>query len=365
MLRGHRLRHNPLRAPALLLVVLAPFIGELLLGSTPLHLAIAYPALLPLQVALYGSGALLVRELTRRAGRGWPTLLLLALGYGLVEEGLGDMSLFDASYDARHLLGIASWLGVGWFWWLHVLTMHAVWSIGAAVALSETLVPERADEAWLSRAGLLACGAVFVLAAAATHAVAGRGYVLGAGQLTLVVLLIGAAACAAFAFPDRSQGVAERGHACADRGQPCTHRGRAWADRGQAWAGGSAAAGERPPPSPLSAGGFAFAASSAFMLVHPRFSGEQLPGGALVAADLALYALVIGAIWGWSRRRGWSRRHLRALAGGAVLTYAWYGFVLTSGNALDLVAQAIFAGLLAGVLALGTRLDRPTVGLVV
>src|SRR5262249_53309572 len=60
------------------------------------------------------------------------------------------------------------------------------------------------------------------------------------------------------------------------------------------------------PPAPLRVALFAFAASSAFMLVHPRFVGERVPGGALVAADLTLYALVIAAIWSWSRRRGWS-----------------------------------------------------------
>jgi hypothetical protein len=130
--------------PALILLLVAPFVGELLLGSSPWHLLRAYPALLPLHVALYGSGAVLIRELTRRTARGWPSLLLLALAYGLVEEGLGDLSLWNPDYQGLRLLDLASFAGIGWFHWLHVLTMHVVWSMATSIALVEGLFPERA-----------------------------------------------------------------------------------------------------------------------------------------------------------------------------------------------------------------------------
>ena len=61
--------------PALVLIFLAPFVGELLLGNTPLRLLPSYFLLIP----MYGFGALFIRELSRRTGRGWPTILILGV----------------------------------------------------------------------------------------------------------------------------------------------------------------------------------------------------------------------------------------------------------------------------------------------
>jgi hypothetical protein len=62
------------------------------------HLAglpITFLFALVLLAPLYGGGALLIRELARGAGRGWPTILLLALAYALLEEGITTMSLLN------------------------------------------------------------------------------------------------------------------------------------------------------------------------------------------------------------------------------------------------------------------------------
>ncbi|RAQ94215.1 hypothetical protein [Thermogemmatispora tikiterensis] len=50
--------------PVLTLVVMAPVIAELLWGSTPISRA----ASLISQVPMYGAGALLIRDVVRRAG---------------------------------------------------------------------------------------------------------------------------------------------------------------------------------------------------------------------------------------------------------------------------------------------------------
>src|SRR5699024_5271321 len=77
----------PMRFAAVLtLVLLAPFTGELLLGTLPAGPAGWAVMLIPL-ILLYGGGALLIREVARRLGRGYPTMLLLAIAYGLIEEG--------------------------------------------------------------------------------------------------------------------------------------------------------------------------------------------------------------------------------------------------------------------------------------
>jgi hypothetical protein len=307
-------------APALALVSLAPFVGEVLLGNTPLRLIFVYFVTL----LMYGCGALLIRELSRRSGRGWPTILILGVAYGVVEEGLGDMSLFNPDFYGEHLLSYGNWLGIGWPWWLYVLTLHAVWSIGVSIALAEALFTGRGTAPWLGRTGLVVCVVVFALGLAFVHFAAGDGYQLTTGQLVLSLVLVAALAAVAFLLPGRR--------------------------------GPRAAADPRPAPSPWVAGAAAFALTGAFMaLTRPLSDALHLPAGVLVAGYLVLYALAIGAVLRWSRQPGWGPEHRFALAAGALLTYVWYGFVQVPHDALDLVGQAVFALLAAVILALAGR----------
>ncbi len=76
--------------PAFSLLVLAPLISEYLLGSLSFGQLWLFPIMLP----MYGGGALLIRELARSFGRGWPTIFALGLAFAVVEEGLATQSLF-------------------------------------------------------------------------------------------------------------------------------------------------------------------------------------------------------------------------------------------------------------------------------
>jgi hypothetical protein len=99
------------RLPALVLVFMAPLVAELLAGTTPLGQPLVLAFLLPIYLPLYGAGALLMRELVRRSGRGWASMLLLGAAYGFIEEGFASQSLFNptlyhaADWGAR-ILGI-------------------------------------------------------------------------------------------------------------------------------------------------------------------------------------------------------------------------------------------------------------------
>jgi hypothetical protein len=73
-------------APVLLLLVIAPLVAEFLLGDVALA---SLPALV-LFIPLYGGGAVLIREVVRHRGGGWPAIVVLAAAYGVVE---GDWQL--------------------------------------------------------------------------------------------------------------------------------------------------------------------------------------------------------------------------------------------------------------------------------
>src|SRR4051794_39834093 len=127
-------------APALALFFLSPLIAEYLLGDFTVAGLVALVVLGP----MYGGAAILIREIVRRTGRGWPTIVTLALAYGVLEEGIVTQSLFNPNYAGHHLLadGFLPWA-------VFVLALHAVWSISIPIALVEGLVPDRRVTPWL------------------------------------------------------------------------------------------------------------------------------------------------------------------------------------------------------------------------
>lgn len=141
--------------PALVLYFLAPVVGELLSGSAP-PIEFFSPFGLLLLPALYGSGAILARELALRWDKRWPTILVLGLAYGIIEEGLMVKSFFDPAWPDLGLLGVyGRWGGVNWVWSLFLTIYHAVYSIATPIFLVELLYPEHRDDRWVGRRGMI------------------------------------------------------------------------------------------------------------------------------------------------------------------------------------------------------------------
>src|SRR5258706_15429886 len=142
--------------PALLtLYFLAPAVGELLSGSAP-PLRFISPFSLLFEAGLYGSGAILVRELARRRGLGWGSIVLLGAAYGILEEGLVVTSWFNPYWpDLGVLVHYGRLFDVSWVWAFGLTTYHAVVSITIPIVLTETLFPHLAARPWLRRRGLI------------------------------------------------------------------------------------------------------------------------------------------------------------------------------------------------------------------
>lgn len=141
--------------PALVLLFLAPAIGELLSGSAP-PVEFFNPLVLTILGALYGSGAILIREFTLRWNKRWPTIFTLGLAYGILEEGIMVKSFFDPAWPDLGALGVYGRLwGVNWVWSLFLTIYHAVVSIAIPILLVELLYSERRDERWIGRRGVI------------------------------------------------------------------------------------------------------------------------------------------------------------------------------------------------------------------
>ncbi len=155
---------------AVTLFFVAPLVAEFLLGDFPA----TWLPLLIILAPMYGGGAILIRELTRRTGRGWPSILLLGVAYAIIEEAFTTQSLFNPHYLGMHLLAHA-WipsLGISAWWTLFMLNVHPFWSIGVSIALTEglfpsrdSLNPSRIPAPWLGNVGVSVAAILFVAGA--------------------------------------------------------------------------------------------------------------------------------------------------------------------------------------------------------
>ncbi|MDR7275633.1 hypothetical protein [Catenuloplanes atrovinosus] len=324
--------------PALLLFLLAPVIGEYLLGNLPLGSADALAVYLPL-VFLYGAGAVIIRECTVRAGRGWPTLLLLALAYGVVEEGIITQSLFNPAYVGLELnaYGVIPGTQTGAPWALYVLTLHSVWSIVVPIVLVEVLFPGRRRQPWLPWPMLIPAGIVYLLGAAlfGFGTYVQEDFLAGPGRLAVAAGIAVTLVLAAFLLPRRRT-----------PNDATTRPGTPWRA--------------------TVLGGIAFAAGSAFFLLFILGVSERmLPPYVHVAATLAViigFAVVVRIN---TARPGWSDAHLFALAAGGVLTYCWGGVVVQSsqydyGPLTATVQFTLIAAAVTLLVHIGRRTRKPS-----
>ncbi|MBI4943326.1 MAG: hypothetical protein HY830_21475 [Actinobacteria bacterium] len=149
--------------PALTLLLLAPFVGEVISTSTSLF-ALPLPQIGGFAVVLYGGGALLVREVVRRLGLGVTGLLLLGAAYGVFEEALVVRSWFAPEFS-----GTAADAAYSRVWGtnvdnaVHLTLFHSVVSIWTSITLVELLFPDRRATPWAGRRGLAAAAAGLVV----------------------------------------------------------------------------------------------------------------------------------------------------------------------------------------------------------
>ncbi|WP_048585691.1 hypothetical protein [Streptomyces viridochromogenes] len=156
------------------LLVLSPISAEYLIGygestGRPLELLAGLLILAP----LYGTVAVLIREFTRRTGRGWPTILLLSAAFGVIQAGLIDQSLFDNEVDAdgpdwatQALVTLIPGLGVDAANLLNYVGGHVIWSFTAPIAVVESCAPRIANRPWLGPVGVGVMVLLWALSAA-------------------------------------------------------------------------------------------------------------------------------------------------------------------------------------------------------
>ncbi|RPI92713.1 MAG: hypothetical protein EHM40_12210 [Chloroflexi bacterium] len=310
--------------PALGLFFLAPLVGEFLLGNLPITWLWTLLTLAP----LYGGGALLIRETARRLKWGWPSMIVLALAYALIEEAFVTQSLFNPNYVGLRLLdyGYIPSLGISAWWTTFVLGIHIIWSMAVPIALMESLTPQARQTPWLGPLGFIVTAVVFLIGCALTFMFQQEPFMASPAQFTvsgvIVVVLIVIAAILGRAKREDQRAVSE-------------------------------------PLNPLLVAGTAFLLGSVFMslaLVH-----DAIPASLNVAGKIAVLLTGGLLLWNGSRRADWSEGHRFAVAAGLLLVYAWYGFVQIpsvgdTSPSIDAIGNAFFV--VGALLLLGIARKR-------
>lgn len=324
---SHQAFHQRLRSwrgwPVVVLAVLATTIPEILTGSTTLSIIGG----LPVEMGLYGPGALVIREIVRRRGGGWPSMLILGAVYAAIEEGLLEPTWLTPQIfpPNGHPYGVA--FGIFWPYAAFNIGLHSIWSMTLPILLTETIFHRRRHESWLGGVGISVAAVAFVFDAAFTwmfwrtvampriygvHAEIGLSRYLGVALFAAVLTLLG------WWSTKWANGIA---HAA----------GRA----PSAWAVGPAAA----------AGALLWFGMNSI----PDPWLRHMPIPAILLSQCAIGVLGYLLIREWSTREGWQDRHRLAVFAGALGGETLGGYWLFHRTGADLAFE-----IAAGVVAVAT-----------
>jgi hypothetical protein len=153
-------RFERLRA-ALLLVFLAPMVAEVLPGATTLSAIFVFP----IEMCVWGGGALLVREAVRRRQLGWLSMLLLAVGLAVAEEFVIQQTSLAPLVVKLKGEVYARAFGVNYLYFLWAVVYESVFVVFVPIALVELIFPRRRDDGWLNQAGVVTVVAFFTIGA--------------------------------------------------------------------------------------------------------------------------------------------------------------------------------------------------------
>ena len=147
------------RAPIWALLLLAPFISEVLSGSTRLSVLFVYVP----EVMVWGVGALLCRELVRHWRAGGASLLLLGLALAVAEEFLIQQTSLAPLPFAGSNAGYGRAWGVNFVYLLFMLGFESAWVVAVPVQVTELMFPAHSRAPWLRKGGLIVSCLVFLL----------------------------------------------------------------------------------------------------------------------------------------------------------------------------------------------------------
>jgi hypothetical protein len=145
--------------PGLSLMILAPLVAEILPGATRFSAIFV----LPIEICVWGGGALFIRDAIRRWGLGWRNMLLLALALAVAEECLIQQTSLAPLIIQIRGQDYARAFGVNYVYLLWALVYESVFVVFAPIYLAELIFRRRRDGLWLGKTAMVVVAAFFAL----------------------------------------------------------------------------------------------------------------------------------------------------------------------------------------------------------
>ncbi len=183
------------------LVIIAAFLAEFLTGSNSIPQVLAYPPSLVFNVALYGTGALLIREASIRWRKRWAAVLLLGGAYAVGEEGFAAKTMINPNSPIIGNQSFSHWMGVNWVPLAALTVFHAAFSIMVPILLVELLFQETKGRRLLGNMGLAITMVVYGLTVFVLTAYLGDPYVITPGVAIFLAAYSSAFIAAAYLVP--------------------------------------------------------------------------------------------------------------------------------------------------------------------
>lgn len=146
-------------APAITLIFLAPLVTEILPGATRLSSLFVFP----IQICVWGGGALLIRYVITRWQLEWKSMLCLALVLSVAEEFLIQQT--SIAPMVIHLKGVtyARAGGINYVYLLWALIYESVSVVIVPIYLTELIFSERKKDRWINKGGVVLFSILFLL----------------------------------------------------------------------------------------------------------------------------------------------------------------------------------------------------------
>lgn len=145
--------------PAILsLYLLSPLIAETIATSNTPPLAYLEPGKAFFLPAFYGSAAVLLHEIMKRKLLGWPSFLLMAGAFGIVNEAVIAGTWYTVKPQGYVFID-----GIDWGWAASLTAFHIVFSMAIPIVLVQAMYPRVAQQPWLGKKGFRAFGTLFLL----------------------------------------------------------------------------------------------------------------------------------------------------------------------------------------------------------
>lgn len=146
-------------APTWTLLFLAPLVAEVLPGATRLRALFVFPV----EMCVWGGGAVLIRHAVRSFKLGWIAFLTLALALALAEETVIQQSSLAPLVIMLKGEGYARAFGVNYLYLIWALVYECVYVVFVPICLVELVFPDRSERAWMGKPGVAVTLSCFAL----------------------------------------------------------------------------------------------------------------------------------------------------------------------------------------------------------